>query len=289
MIKIGLALGGGGARGIAHIGVIKFLHERGIKFHCISGTSAGAIVGAIYAKHQDPHIIEQRLISMLSSKEFRSIKLDYIRGKKEEKGNIFESIRRHFFTGIFYASSLTRLSFISEETYRKLINILIEDTNIEELPVKFSAIAVDILNGTVISIDKGSIRESLMASSAIPGILPAIKKDDTLLVDGSLIDTVPIRYAKQLGADIVIAVDVSSPLDPVQKPLRGIDLVWRSNSIFRYIAKEEQLKTADIVIKPELDNIEWTDFGKYKDMIESGMNATLIQIDKLNDLIKIRG
>jgi len=286
MVKIGLALGGGGARGIAHIGVIKYLHRRGIRFHCIAGTSAGAIIGAIYASSQDPDIVEEKLLTMLKSKEFRSIKLDYIRGKKAEKGSFFESVRRHFFTGMFYASSITRLSFIKEQTYKNLINMLIDDLVIESLPIKFSAIAVDILNGKVLCMNKGDLREAVMASSAIPGILPAVQKDAAFLVDGSLIDTVPVRYAKKLGADIVIAVDVASPLEVVKKPSRGIDLIWRTNAIQRYIVKEEQLMNADIVIKPSMDTLEWTDFGRYQDMIKKGIHAAELQINKLSDLIK---
>ena len=288
MVKIGLALGGGGARGLAHIGVIKRLHKSGIQFHCIAGTSAGAIVGAIYASSRDPVIIEEKLQVMLRSKEFRSIKLDYIRGKKAEKDSVFESVRRHFFTGMFFASSITRLSFVKDPTYRSLINMLIDDVLIEALPIKFSAIAVDILNGTVLKIEKGALREAIMASSAIPGVLPAVPKDNMLLVDGSFIDTVPVRHARQLGADIVIAVDVSSPLDVIKTPSRGIDLIWRSNAILRHIAKEEQLRDADIVIRPSLDGLEWTDFGRYSDMITQGFYAAELQINKLSGLIDVK-
>jgi NTE family protein len=288
MLKVGLALGGGGARGLAHIGVIKKLHELGLVIHCISGTSAGAIIGAIYAYSQDPSYIEKKLLLMLGSKEFRSIKLDYVRGKKAEKGSFLESVRRHFFTGMFYASSITRLSFINEQTYKNLIDILIEDVMIESLPVKFSAIAVDILNGSVVNIESGSLREAIMASSAIPGVLPAVKRDDMLLVDGSFIDTVPVRYVKQHGCDIVIAVDVSSPIDAIKMPKRGIDLIWRSNAILRHIAKEEQLREADIVIKPQLNGFEWTDFGKYNDMIKQGVQAVELQINKLSGLMNTK-
>ncbi len=286
MVKIGLALGGGGARGIAHIGVIKKLHKTGIRFHCITGTSAGAVIGAIYARFQNPEIIEEKLAAMLKSSEFRSIKLDYIRGRQAEKGSFFESVRRHFFTGMFYASSITRLSFIKDQTYRSLINMLIDDdVQIESLPIKFSAIAVDILNGAVVNMDRGSLRNAMMASSAIPGILPAVQKDGMLLVDGSFIDTVPVRHTKQLGADIVIAVDVSTPLDITVKPSRGIDLIWRANAILRHIVKEEQLTGADIVIRPSLAGVEWTDFGRSADMIKQGVRSAELQIDKLNDLI----
>lgn len=288
MVKIGLALGGGGARGIAHIGVIKKLHKAGIRFHCIAGTSAGAIIGAIYARFQDPEVIEEKLAAMLRSSEFRSIKLDYIRGRKAEKGSFFESVRRHFFTGMFYASSITRLSFIKEQTYEGLINMLIDDVQIESLPMQFSAIAVDIMNGSVVSMTSGSLREAIMASSAIPGVLPAVRKDGMLLVDGSFIDTVPVRHAKQLGADIVIAVDVSTPLDISKKPSRGIDLIWRSNGILRHIVKEEQLTGADIIIRPPLEGLEWTDFGRSSDMIKQGMRSTELQIDKLNGLISTK-
>ncbi len=286
MLKVGLALGGGGARGIAHIGVIKQLHKMGMRLHCIAGTSAGAIVGSIYTRFQEPTIVEGKLLAMLGSREFRSIKLDYIRGKRAEKGSFLESVRRHFFTGMFYASSLTRLSFVKEQTYRSLINMLIDDVSIESLPMKFSAIAVDILKGRVVSIDRGNLREAIMASSAIPGVLPAVQKDGMMLVDGSLIDTVPVRYARQLGADIVIAVDVASQLDTIDRPTRGIDLIWRANEILRHIVKEEQLMGADVVIRPDLDGLEWTDFSKYRELISQGVRAAELQMDRLSDLMK---
>ncbi len=286
MLKVGLALGGGGARGIAHIGVIKQLHRAGMRFHCIAGTSAGAIIGAIYTHYQDPAVIEGKLLAMIGSREFRSIKLDYIRGRRAEKGSFLESVRRHFFTGMFYASSLTRLSFVKEQTYRRLIDMLIDDVLIESLPMKFSAIAVDILRGRVVSIDRGSLREAIMASSAIPGVLPAVQKDGMMLVDGSLIDTVPVRYARQLGADLVIAVDVASQLDVIDRPTRGLDLIWRANGILRHIVKEEQLTSADIIIRPALNDLEWTDFSKYRELIDLGVREAELQMDRLSDLMK---
>ncbi|MCL5277157.1 MAG: patatin-like phospholipase family protein [Deltaproteobacteria bacterium] len=197
-------------------------------------------------------------------------------------------MRRHFFTGMFYASSLTRLSFVKEQTYRSLINMLIDDVSIESLPIKFSAVAVDILKGRVVSIDRGNLREAIMASSAIPGVLPAVQRDGMMLVDGSLIDTVPVRYARQLGADIVIAVDVASQLDIIDRPTRGIDLIWRANEILRHIVKEEQLMGADIVIRPDLDGLEWTDFSKYRELISQGVRAAELQMDRLSDLMKTK-
>jgi NTE family protein len=177
--KIGLALGSGSARGWAHIGVIRALNDAGIKVHYVAGTSIGALVGAVYASGN------------IDSLEEVVLKLDW------------KQIA-HFFDVVFPKSGL-----IDGNKVADFIRTHVEEINIEELPLPFSAISTNLATGSEVVIQKGDIIEAVRASISVPGIFTPVRKNGTILVDGGLVNPVPVSVVRKMGADFVIAIDLN--------------------------------------------------------------------------------
>ncbi len=180
-IKIGLALGAGSAKGVAHIGIIQVLEEAGIKPHIITGTSMGAVIGGFYASGLTPREMKEMATSIT----------------KDEVKKLLP-----------HRPSLTHL--VDNSRIKSLFQKVLGDRKIEELPVKFGCVATDILSGKEVYFTEGPMVEALLASSAIPGFFPAVKVGGRYLVDGGVVDPVPVDLARKLGADFVIAVNVMS-------------------------------------------------------------------------------
>ncbi len=180
-IKIGLALGAGSAKGLAHIGIIQVLEEAGIKPHIITGTSMGAVIGGFYASGLTPGEMREMATSIT----------------KDDVKKLLP-----------HRPSLTHL--VDNSRIKSLFQKVLGDRKIEDLPVKFGCVATDILSGKEIYFTQGPMVEALLASSAIPGFFPAVKVGGSYLVDGGVVDPIPVDLARKLGADFVIAVNVMS-------------------------------------------------------------------------------
>lgn len=190
--RIGLALGGGAARGWAHVGVLQALEEAGLKVACVAGTSAGALVGAVYASGR------------LREFEDLSEQMDW---KKV----------LYFFSDISFA----RAGLVDGEKVCKMIRKYTSGRNIEDLPLPFQAVAADIMTGEEVVLDRGEIIDAVRASIAFPGIFTPVKIQNRLLVDGGIVNPVPVRVVREMGADFVIAVDLNHDrMSPEARSLR---------------------------------------------------------------------
>jgi len=285
-MKIGLALGGGAARGLAHIGVIRALLESGIRIDLVAGSSMGAIIGAMFAQHRDIDEVQQRFAAYLQSEEFEKARLDFLREKEADEGaGIFFRFSQFAKRSMFYTLALTRPSFLSMETAQSNFAFLVEDAIIEELPLPFAAVALDLIAAEKFVFTQGSLREALSASCAIPGILPALSKDDRLLVDGGWIDSVPVSAARQLGADVVIAVDVNPALPPANGLDSGLDIVFRADAIARFALGNERRQGADLLLLPPDILTHWADFSRMDETVETAYIYTTGQIPRLKKIL----
>ncbi|MDI6600502.1 MAG: patatin-like phospholipase family protein [Thermoanaerobacteraceae bacterium] len=274
--KTALVLGGGGARGYAHIGVIKALEEAGIKIDMIVGTSIGAIIGAGYA-------------SGLTVEEMESIAGSMTVRKFVELMDI----------------SISSQGLIKGDGISGFLNQAIKKKNFYELDIPFYAVTTNILTGEKIVIDQGNLIDAVRASMAIPGLFTPIRYDDKILVDGTLVDFLPINVAIQNGANRVIAVNVSSEVDGVSTLnkiyiylRRALDKVevaaipenFRDvlkkypNAIYFTMKSLEILNTCKqsispapnvLILTPPVQNIKWYSFHKSKEGIEKGYLATM--------------
>ena len=278
MAKIGIALGGGAARGLAHIGVIEKLAEAQIPVHIVSGASIGAIVGAIYARRGRVEDVRQRVLEFIRTDIFREASLRLLSQKDsralgtEDNGwiaNITGLLRR----GLLLYDGVTGRSVIGEEEFEATFRALIEDVNIESFSLPFAAVAADLVSGDEIVFTGGSVRHAVMASSAIPGVFPPVEDRGRILVDGGWIDVVPIEACRKLGADFVIGVDIGREIEERVDFRRSINIFLRSNSITRQKLRELQAMEADFLIRPAVGDMHWADFSNIDKVIELGAEA----------------
>jgi NTE family protein len=276
--KVGLALGGGGARGLAHVGVLRAFQREGIEIDCIAGTSMGALLGAMYTQSLDCDAVLERFRKYLQSKEFRKTNPEFLQDSPFEesasRGGIFHGFASLIKKGFFYSQSLRKRAPISEEDFAQNINLLLEDIRLEETRIPFAAVALDLNEGKEVVLRRGSMRMAVSASCAIPGILPPIKFEDRELVDGGWVDRVPVRPAREMGANLVIAVDVAEGIHEAGDLTTGLDIVLRTNEICQFTLSQQQLAEADIVIRPEMGGIHWSDFSHLDACVQAGEDAT---------------
>lgn len=235
--KIGLALGSGGARGFAHIGVLKVLEEANITIDCIAGSSMGALVGAFYGCGYTP-------VQM-------------------------EKMAMHFQRKYFLDFTVPKMGLIHGEKVKQLIRILTKGMKIEQLSPVLSIIATDLLKGEKVVFTTGDIATAVRASISIPGIFVPENVDGRLLVDGAVIDRVPVSEAKKMNADIVIAVDVS--YFEVEPQVTSIfDVIMQSMDIMeREMIRFREIES-DIMIKPMITQFSSTAFKNVSLIIKQG-------------------
>lgn len=281
--KVGLALGGGGARGIAHLGVLKVLESEGIEFDLIAGTSFGAIAGAMYAQFPNADLVRRRVCDYLVSESFRRTKLFFIKKhyEEEKRTSFIKNLKSYLQKGIFWGISLRRSSFISEQDYIDHISRLFEEKGIEETVIPFFAVAADLAHGNEVVLSQGSIRRAIAASCAIPGIFPPITIGDTKLIDGGWVNQVPVEPLAERGADFVIAVDASETPATLREFTSGLDIVLRAGEITRRVLSSSQLAKADIVIRPDVGKLHWSDFWRVEEVIQKGEEAAREKIEEL--------
>jgi NTE family protein len=181
---------------------------------------------------------------------------------------------------------LTKRAPISEENFSQNINFVLEDMEIQQTQIPLAIIALDLKSAKEVVMREGPLRTAVKASCAIPGILPPVKVGDRELVDGGWIDRVPVRPAREMGADLVIAVDVAEVLDETEDYSTGLGIALRTNDISRCALSRMQLKEADVVISPDVSGIHWSDFGHLEDCLRAGEQATREKLDEIKRLVR---
>jgi len=284
---IALALGGGGARGFAHIGVLRVLERKGIPIGLITGTSMGAIVGAVYAQLKDVRAVEKRFRELLKSPEFKSSGMQYA-DKKKLQEHWFDQLANYIRERIVISIAARKKAAINIERLYGALDFLLKDDLIERTQIPFAAISSDLLDGEEVIITKGSIREAVAASAALPGFLPPIDLNSRLLVDGAATSPVPIRAAKKLSDEDtkVVAVDVSQRLSKEPKLENIIDIVIRSYNITARCYHDELIKEADVLIQPRVWDFHWSEFEKIDWFIEEGQFAAEEMLEAIEDATK---
>ena len=247
-IKIGLALGGGAARGFAHIGVLQVLEEQGIRPDVVVGTSAGSMVAALYAAGKTPTELEQMAMTLDES----SITDWVFPGRSLMKG---EALAR----------------FIRQQTGGKTI---------EQMRLPLGIVATDLNSGEAILFRRGDPGVAVRASSAVPAVFQPVKIGGREYVDGGLVSPVPVRFAQQMGADVVIAVDISSIVQG-QATQGPVQILLQTFNIMGHSISHHELKEADVVVRPKLSGIGGADFSARRLSVLAGREATYAVLDTL--------
>lgn len=285
--KLCLALGGGAARGLAHLGVLKVFEDARVPIHMIAGTSLGALMGGLYASQPDATYWMGRVEQFLRSYASRKTRLEFIR-KLEQPNNhshgFFSDMAFLIRKGYFWGVTATKSAFIETKEYQGLIYPLIPDIRIEETRIPFSCAATDIRNGKRVMYTSGSLRTAISASCALPGIFPPVEDEGRLLVDGGWVERVPVLSAREMGADIVVAVDVSSDVAPFEDS-SGLDIVLRADAVTRIFLNEIIERDADVVIHPEVGKTHWADFSNPRELFKMGETAALEKLISIRTLL----
>ena len=254
---MGLALSGGAARGIAHVGVLRTLLQQSIPVDYVAGTSAGALVGAAFAAGMSIEEIEE--------------------------------IGRNLSWRMMGRMTLSRLGVQSNARMEEFIRARLPVTRFEEMPLPFAAVATDLQSGSAIVMSgEGDLPFAIRASCAIPGwYIPVTDSDGRQLVDGGLVANIPAAAARALGADIVIAVDVNSEgakfLGP---PQSAIGVLIQALMLIQKTASAHQLQDADVVIRPRVGHIRWDEMTRAEELIQAGEQAALQTIERIRHLIE---
>ena len=249
-LKVGLALGGGAARGFAHVGVIAVLEEAGIKPNVIVGTSAGSLVAALYASGKTSAQLQQTALTM-------------------EEVAITDWMLPIIGRGMFRGEALARY-----------VNELLAGRLMENMAIPLGIVATDLGNGNAVLFQKGDTGAAVRASSAVPAVFVPVKINGREYVDGGLVSPVPVRFARQMGADIVIAVDISNP--PEANTADGtLQILLQTFAIMGKSINQFELKDADILVRPSLTGLKSADFSARQRAIDSGRAAMLAALPAL--------
>jgi NTE family protein len=255
--RLGLALSGGAARGIAHIGVLKVFDEEGIHVDCVAGTSAGALVGGALA----------------SGMPF------------EEIEKIGRSLRWRDFGRV----TLSRLGVQSNALMEDYIRAHFPATRFEEMPTPFAAVATDLHTGAaVVMRDEGDVAFAIRASCAVPGwYVPVTDSEGRQLVDGGLVANLPVSVVRSLGAEVVVAVDVNSEgAKFLGSPASVVGVLLQSMVVVQRVAVEHQRQLADVVISPSVGHLRWDEMTRSEEFIKAGVEAARAAIPAIKELLE---
>ncbi|MFQ5707429.1 MAG: patatin-like phospholipase family protein [bacterium] len=268
-MKVALALSGGGARGCAHIGVLKVLQRENIPIDLIVGTSIGSVVGALYATTKQALKVEERFTQFVTTEAYKKSGLELFK-RKEPAENFFGQVATYVKERVVVNLAHSKPSLVGGWRLRQAMDFLIPEGRIEKTRIPFAVVASDILNGREVLFTEGDMRSIVSASASIPGFLPPREVNGYLLVDGSVVCPIPIEPARELGADLVIAIDVGQELN--DKPVLNnvINIIFQTNHMTARHYNLHLLEKADVVIRPKVGEVHWSEFKLLKYMVEEG-------------------
>lgn len=258
-IKIGLALGGGAARGFAHIGVIKALEAQGIYPEIVVGTSAGSVVGALYASGRGGFELQKTAMEM------------------------DEAAISDWALPLFGSST----GVLKGEALQSYVNKAVKNQPMEKLKLRFGAVATDLNTGKPILFQRGNTGQAVRASSAVPSVFQPVKIGNRSFVDGGLVAPVPVRFVREMGADFIIAVNISTQTD-VQATVSSLDVLMQTFTIMGQRLNHYELKDADIVIQPALGNMGGADFNGRNLAILAGEQAAAALMPQIKAKLKAK-
>ena len=255
--RIGLALGGGAARGFAHVGVIQVLEEAGIRPALVVGTSAGSLVAALYASGKTGAQLQQLAEAM-------------------EEASFADWMLPMFSRGM-----------LRGEAFARYVSAQVNGRTIETMPMALGIVATDLNSGQGMLFQRGDTAAAVRASSAVPAVFQPVRISGRDYVDGGLVSPVPVRYARQMGAELVIAVDISSPpqgntaSDTLQVLLQTFSIMSKSINAL-------ELRDADLVVRPPLAGVGSADFGARRRAIDAGRRTMLQLLPQLKAAIEAK-
>jgi len=275
----GLILMGGGARGLAHIGIIDIFQKEGLSPDVIVGTSMGAIVGGLFAFGFSPMKLKEIMKDLTLDQFIDRPNLPFLPRRPH-------SVIEFFLLDAYKARLQKMIGQDKEDKLEEHFKATVKDVRIEDLPIRFACNAVDLISGKEVVFDKGELYKALRATMSLPVVFEPVRMDNMLLVDGGVLNNVPIETAKKLGAEKTVLVDIHRPLKKVstQEIKSTFQLIQRMVETMAANTTIEKIKDADCVIRVDLD-VDIFDFSSAEELIEEGERAASEKLAAVKKLI----
>lgn len=285
-IKIGLALGGGGARGLAHIGVLKVLEEEGIPVHYLAGTSMGAIISAVYAQNPNVEAIIERFATSLDEDFYQQLGIKYLRPGCARDGSFLHQAARSIKRRVVINMAQSREALLKNFRLRSVLSKFIDEGDIRDTKIPLGIVATSLQTGGDVFFNSGDILDAVVSSSSIPCFLSPTPVNEDLLVDGAVSCPVPVKYLQEMGADLTIGVEVSIRKFQPMGAVNVISIIDRAENITSTHLAEMMVKRADISICPDTRDIYWSDFMRFSELIDEGIRSAREKIPEIKQAIR---
>ncbi len=287
--KVGLVLSGGGAKGSAHIGVLKVLEQNNIPVDYVVGTSIGAYVAGMYALGYEVDEIEKIMMSLAWADGYSDTipreSLSYVNKQHRDRYNL--GIRLGYSGGEFKVPHGLLLGQSAYQILQLSTDSIQTFDSFDDLAIPYRAVASDIVTAKMVVLDKGNINQAMKASAAVPGIVAAVEINGQILVDGGITNNMPIDVVKKMGADIVIAVDIGSPLAGQEELTSTVAVLNQLSTILTNntsLKQKELLSEQDILLRPAIDNLSTTDWSVMPQALELGEQSAQQHLSLLTKL-----
>lgn len=274
-------LGGGGARGIAHLGVLQMIDASELRVNQIVGVSMGSLVGGMYAAEPDADALRARAIEFLESQEFdrrytsmlNAVPHLATRKPQSSSGEWYSWLRKLILTGRRIRTLLQGNSVMSNDFLAFAIENLVPDIRIEDAEVPITILAAELHSGMPVALESGSLREAILASSSIPGVFPPIPWDEMLLCDLGILNSLPIEIARAYTDEMLIGVDVAGAVERTKKFNHAVDIMIRMDEIGERMSRRQSAQRADLIIRPCVAHHGWFNFREPQRLIQAGRTA----------------
>ena len=284
--KISLALSYGGAKGLAHIGVLQVLQEHGYEIGRIAGTSAGGIIGAMFAETLDAKVVELRFRELIASDTFQGSALSKFMNQASRTSTFWNQISCRIRDTVALCMAQSKMSLLSAERFTQCLEMLIHIRDFAQCRLPFVTVATDMTTGQDMPLCAGSLIQAVLASSSIPGFFPPVDMDGALLSDGAICCPVPVKYAHDLEENVVLAVSVPPRIDPREPIESALDIMIRAEEINLSFLCRAQAAAADVVIEPDTKDVGWNELHRLDEMVESGRRAALEALPLIDEALE---
>jgi NTE family protein len=280
-----LVLGGGGFKGMAHLGVLQVLEQEGLRVERIVGTSVGALLGGTYCALGSARRTMSAVEAFLASEGFRNLDLVGFRrreGRVPLMSRLLAGIRRQ----VALERIFRRNSALGGRALRAIVRSLVPSADVAGLHPPLAISALDLVRGDALVITRGDLRTAVTGSCAVPGFFPPVEWDGSLICDSGIVDNLPVAAARALGAGPVVAVDLSDGLVPLRPDASGMELLLRAEEISTRLANLRRGQEADLVLRPVLGGRHWLDTTHLLRVVEAGAACTREALPALAALLE---
>ncbi|MCA9127332.1 MAG: patatin-like phospholipase family protein [Planctomycetales bacterium] len=279
-LKAVVALGGGGARGMAHLGALEAIIDAGFAIERMVGCSIGGLTAAIYSTGEDLPTLQTRVVTYLTSSDFAS-KQESLFGadpkqvRSDSSGLLawYDRIRSYLWTRHLLSRVVRQSSLLGCGVLQQVVDTLVPDIDIADALIPLSIVAVDLLSGHPVVLERGSLRKAVLASAAIPGIFPPVEWDNYLLSDLGVVDSLPSAIAETYTHDVLIGVDVGPTLETTNGCKSALHVLLRMDEIAEQLYRRHSKRNVDLLIRPDVGNYPWFDFSEPGLLINRGFEA----------------